>query len=410
MPLRRLTFAFLLSLALCIRLAFVFSLPLGQSVRFRLEGLNDEPSHLNYVHYLAEHKQFPVQEHHVRESDSFVRNEFEFFQPPAYYMLGAGCELVLGKSSAQTACRLLSFLFGALSLLVIYKIFCRCGLPVALAQAAVLFTALLPSNAYFCSVVSNDSLSWLFCLLLTLEITTVKVPDFSSRLDRIWPAAIRTGLLLGCGMMIKSSLFVFYPVMAALFIYRWFDSKNTRWLVAGAVSLAFSVICIAPWYLHNLQTYGSLFAFGAGNGPPQFFLFSGHWFFRFLVMTMRFFWFPMQHVHASHAAANIVRFEALLLLVNIAICVLYIRSRKNFVPWKLLCGLLVATNCAAYISFNLHWDNAEGRYLFPSLVPVLLFFCVPVWHYCRRFGLERAVLPLLCAEALFPYVNLLLVK
>ena len=53
-------------IALCIRLAYVFLLPPTQTVSFRLEGLNDEASHLNYVHYLAQHKQFPIQQHHAR--------------------------------------------------------------------------------------------------------------------------------------------------------------------------------------------------------------------------------------------------------------------------------------------------------------------------------------------------------
>jgi hypothetical protein len=411
MPLRRYTFALLLGLALLIRLAYVLFLPLGQSVSHRLEGLNDEPSHLNYVHYLAEHKSFPVQSHHVRETDSFVLNEFEYFQPPIYYVVGAGLELLFGKSAAQVACRLMSLVFGILSLLVVHRIFSRFGFSQTVCQAAVLFAAFFPTNAYFCSVVSNDSLSWLFCLLLTLEITAVRTRFSSLQPDRIWLTAIRIGLLLCGGMLIKSSLFIFYPVTAALFLYRWFVSKNWQWLAAGCAAIVLSVLFAAPWYVHNQHLYGSFFAFGIGNGPPQFFLFSPHTFCRFLVMTLRFFWFPMQHVPASAAAAAVVKIEALLLLINVGLCAFYVRSRRSIDAWKLLLVLLVVANAAAYISFNLHWDNAEGRYLFPSLVPMLLFFCVPVSHYCRRFGLSpKAAILLLCAEALFPYVNLLLIR
>jgi 4-amino-4-deoxy-L-arabinose transferase-like glycosyltransferase len=412
MPLRRHIFFLLLGLALFIRLAYVFFLPLGQTVRFRLEGLNDEPSHLNYVHYLAEHKSFPIQSHHVRETDSFVRNEFEYFQPPIYYVVGAGLELLFGKSAAQVTCRLMSFVFGILSLLVIHRIFSRFGFPQTVCQAAVLFAAFFPANAYFCSVVSNDSLSWLFCLLLTLEIAPVSRPYSSLQPDRrIWPTAIRIGLLLAAGMLIKSSLFIFYPVMAALFLYRWFISRNWQWLTAGCAALVLSVVFAAPWYVHNQHLYGSFFAFGIGNGPPQFFLFSPHTFYRFLIMTFRFFWFPMQHVQASATAAIVVKIEALLLIINVVLFAFYVRSRRSIDAWKLLLVLLVVANAAAYISFNLHWDNAEGRYLFPSLVPMLLFFCVPVSHYCRRFGLSpQAVILILCAEALFPYVNLLLIR
>jgi 4-amino-4-deoxy-L-arabinose transferase-like glycosyltransferase len=403
-------FAALLACALGIRLAYVFMLPLGPTVLHRLEGLNDEPSHFNYVHYLAEHKQFPVQYHHVRESDSFVRNEFEYFQPPVYYVLGAGLELVFGRANSMVACRILSFFFGVLGLLVIKKIFSRLCHHGQAGDAAVLFTAFLPTNAYFCAVVSNDSLSWLFAFLVMLEMTKADSPGDSAQGRRVWYRSMRLGLLLGIGMLVKSSLFIFYPVVVVFFLYRWFISRKSLWLIAPAASLLLSVLICAPWYLHNIHVYGSLFAFGVGNGPAQFFLFSEHRFLRFWIMTFRYFWFPMQYIPSSHAVANIMRVEAFFVFVNAVACVFYMKSRKGFSFYAALCGLLVLVNVSAYIKFNLYWDNAEGRYFFPALVPILMLFCIPAYHYFRKLGLGIMILPVVCAEALFPYVTLLLVR
>jgi hypothetical protein len=306
----------------------------------------------------------------------------------------------------------LSFLFGILSLFVIYKIFSRCGFPDLVRQGAVLFAAFFPSHAYFCSVVSNDSLSWLFCLLLTREITEEMptTPNVQVAAGQIWSASLRSGALLGIGMLIKSSLFIFYPVLAVYFLYRWFISKDMRWLGALAMSFLLSGFLCAPWYIYNLNLYGSLFAFSVGNGPPQFFLFSDHRFVRFLFMTFKFFWYPMQNVAPSHASANLLRIEAIVTTVAIVLFVLSVRLRRRISFHTGIFCLLVVFNIAAYIKFNLYWDNAEGRYFFPSLIPILLFFCVPVYDFCRRFGLQTIVLPLLCAEALFPYVNLLLAR
>jgi hypothetical protein len=364
------------------------------------------------VHYLAEHKKFPVQSHHAREKDSFTRNEFEYFQPPVYYLLGAGCELLFGKTNSRLACRVLSFVFGVLSLLIIKKIFVRLGFPEVLCQGAVLFAAFFPAHAYFCSVVSNDSLTWLVALLLTLEIASVKktaIPTTAGS-KQIWLTSLRIAVLLGAGMLIKSSLFIFYPVMAALFLCRWFISKDIRWLGAMAASLLLSGLLAAPWYLHNLHLYGSFLAFGIGNGPPQFFLFSGQQIITFVKWTLYFFWFPMQHVPASHAAGAVLWCETLLLFVNAVLCGFYVLARRRMAFWKLLLLLLALVNIAAYINYNLCWSNAEGRFFLPSFVPILLFFCAPLYHYCRRFRLETIVLPVVCAEALFPYVNLLLVR
>ena len=146
------------------------------------------------------------------------------------------------------------------------------------------------------------------------------------------------------------------------------------------------------------------------NLYQEFFLFSEHRLIRFLFMTFKFFWFPMQHVPPSHAATNLLRTEALFLIVNIVLCVHYVRSHKRFSFYASLLCLLVVLNIAAYLKFNLYWDNAEGRYFFPSLVPMLMFMCVPVYDGCKRPGLQTMALPLVCAEALFPYVNLLLAR
>jgi 4-amino-4-deoxy-L-arabinose transferase-like glycosyltransferase len=405
----KLILGILIFLALCIRLAYVFLLPPTQTVSHRLEGLNDEASHVNYVHFLAQHRQFPVQSHHAREKDSFVRNEFEYYQAPLYYVLGAGLELIVGKNNTLLACRLLSFLFGALSLLLIRRIFSALKFPAAVAAGAVLFAAFLPTHAYFCSVASNDSLSWLIALLLTMEIIGLTSVEKDFGPSQGWHRALYCGALLGIGMITKTSLVLFVPVVAVLFLYRFYIFRNRQWLSALAAVIGICALLAGPWYLRNLQVYGSLFAFDIGNGPPQFFLFSAHQFLRFLTLALYCFWFPMQHVPPSHAVAAFLWCEAVIMLANIALFAAYAVSKKKFTVWEMALGGLLLLNIAAYINYNLHWDNADGRFLFPSLAALLVFFCVPLYHFSERLRLQRFVMPVLVCEALFPYLLLLLV-
>ena len=70
-------FALLLTAAILLRIVFVFAVPLGPVVERRLEGLNDEPAHLNYVRYLVEHRSLPIQTGHVRQPGAFGRGDFE---------------------------------------------------------------------------------------------------------------------------------------------------------------------------------------------------------------------------------------------------------------------------------------------------------------------------------------------
>jgi 4-amino-4-deoxy-L-arabinose transferase-like glycosyltransferase len=405
----RLTITILVFLALCIRLAFVFLLPPTQTVSHRLEGLNDEASHLNYVHYLTQHRQFPVQQHHAREKDSFVRNEFEYYQAPVYYLCGAALELVVGKNNSLLACRLLSFLFGALSLLVIRRIFSALSFPAAVGNGAMVFAAFFPTHAYFCSVASNDALSWLLALLLTQEIIRLCVAESAFGSKRLWRSALYLGLLLGIGMLTKTSLLLFVPVVAAILFYRFFMSRDRQWLSALAVVLCMAAVLAGPWYLRNLQVYGSLFAFDVGNGPPQFFLFSGHQFVRFLTLALYCFWFPMQHVPPSHAVGAFLWCEVVIMLANGGLFAAYMVSKRKIALWEIFLAGLLLLNIAAYINYNLHWDNADGRFLFPSLAALLVFFCVPLYHFSKGLRLQRFVAPLLVCEALFPYLLLLLV-
>jgi 4-amino-4-deoxy-L-arabinose transferase-like glycosyltransferase len=404
------TIGILVCAALCLRLAYVFLLPPTQTVSFRLEGLNDEASHINYVHYLAKHWQFPVQRHHAREMDSFVRNEFEYYQAPAYYILGTGLELVVGKNNSLLACRLLSFLFGALSLLVIKRIFTALSFPAAVGNGAMLFAAFLPTHAYFCSVASNDALSWLLALLLTLEMAWLCVAYNAFGSKRLWRSALYSGLLLGIGMLTKTSLLLFVPVVAGIYLYRFFVSRNRQWLSALVAALCITAVLAGPWYLRNLQVYGSLFAFAVGNGPPQFFLFTPYRFVRFLKLALYCFWFPMQHVPPSHAVGAILWFEAFIVLANGVLFAAYMVSKRKIALWEIFLAALLLLNIAAYINYNLHWDNADGRFLFPSLAALLVFFCVPLYHFSNGPRLQRFVTPLLVCEALFPYLLLLLVS
>ncbi len=403
-------FVSFLLLALAIRLAYVFLLPSMQTVSFRLEGLNDEASHLNYVHYLAQHHSFPVQRHHAREKDAFTTNEFEYYQAPLYYLVGATLESMVGKDNSLLMCRLLSFLFGILSLIVVWKIFSILPLPGTIPKAAVLFTALLPTHAYFCSVASNDSMSWFVSLLITLECMLLCTAAGSAKAKNPVVSGTFMGLLLGAGMLVKASLLLFVPIAFGLYAWKFFVRRDGRWLAALAIMLVIASICAGPWYARNLRVYGSPLAFGVGNGPSQFFLFEPHQFIRFVKLAVYCFWFPMQHVPPSHLVAAMLGVMAVVLLVNVGMLAAYLIRKRSVAQWEIALAILLLLNFAAYINYNLHWDNADGRFLFPSLAALLVLFCVPLEHFLRRVHRHNLLLPIVFAETLFPYLLLFLVR
>jgi hypothetical protein len=389
-----------------VRLAAVFFIPFGQHEEHLLEGLNDEPAHYNYVKYLAQHRALPVLEHDVREQDAFVRNEYEYFQAPLYYLLCAPLYGLSGGTGALTACRLLSMLSGIAGLLIIALILRDCGLPLRVRQGAVLFVGLLPSHLYFTSLVSNDALSWLFALLMTREMLRY------GTLAEGHPAAVRTvamaALYGAAGALTKGSLLIMFPAAAGVFIYRYYISKNRLHLVRGGIALGVAAAAAAPWYIRNVLLYHSLLGTPSAAGEA---FFTAQGIYAFVKMTVKYFWFPMQHLEGGTAAyAALCALGAVVIAAHaLAALTFYIReARRDFTATAMLLFFLL--NAAAYVwyYFFAEWgSNAEARFLFPALASIAYFFIVPAHRIFSHANLERLFFPYILLISLFPYPFLL---
>src|SRR5512144_3415764 len=93
-----------IALGVVLRLWLPLALPLGDVVRNRLQGLNDEPAHFRYVEYVATRHALPVQTHRFEEPGAFGRADFEYHQPPLYYLLCAPLDSLAGPSRGLLAC------------------------------------------------------------------------------------------------------------------------------------------------------------------------------------------------------------------------------------------------------------------------------------------------------------------
>lgn len=362
----------ILIIGILIRLGFDFLLPFGQSVRFHFEGLNDEPSHLNYVKYLAINKKFPVQTESSQTQDAFKHNVFEYYQPPLYYMLCASLHPWLKDNGTLYFGRILSFLAGLLSLLVLYRILTYLNMPVQLKTAASVFYLLQLSNSYFCSLLSNDSLSWLFALLITMYLLIVFSKTESVEFRNRWKQSLGLSFLLGIGMLVKSSIFIFFPIVVCIFGVLYLKQKKNFLILECALILMIASIVAIPWYYRNLCIYKSLFALHIGFGPASETVKSLLEWRYVLSSTVLRFWFPMQHIERtiyfkafSAIAAGIV------FLHTLAFCFIHKKKiNKNF--WVLFLILVLST--IAYLKLQLSWNNPEGRYLFSAWAPIIYFW------------------------------------
>jgi len=405
------TYFFFIGLILIVglRLLFVAYLPASQTVKYHLEGLGDEPAHFNYIKFLEKNRSFPVQTTTYKTPGASIRNDFEYFQPPIYYLIGA-IGVMLG--GGLYLCRMMSFICGILSLWLIALIFKRMGTPRDVQAAGVLFCGFFPSHVYFCSVVSNDSMSWLIALALTYFCMGSSspctfpgpAPDFP------WRKSLIISALLGLGSLTKSSLLLFYPIVAACFFYSWLHYKKNKILLRMVLTLGCALCINIPWFFRNYQIYQSFTGLSYLNGPevsyPHLLSFEG--FFLFLKTSVRYFWFPMQHIPISFYHKTLGMVGACILIGIIILSIRYIVKEKRLsFGHVLLIGILLIT-IAAYVQYNLVWGNREGRFLFPALSSIVFFITAPIYSMVKENKSKRLYFSTILFIGVWGYSYLLL--
>jgi len=390
-----------------IRILLLIAVPFGGTVSHRLQGLNDEVAHLNYVAYLADHRAFPVQVHHALEPGAMDRADFEYYQPPLYYLLCSPLYALLERSVALYACRLVSFLCGLLSLLAFSRILEGLGCAESSRRQAVAFLALLPCHAYFSAMVSNDSLTWLIGFLLTGRLFALYDRT------RLAPGAIGRpglhavlGLLLGLGMLAKPSMAVFYPVALFAYGYTFLCTRRAVVIWCGLLALGISLAVAGPWYLRNVTLYGSPLALHIGLGPPSESAIIDR-LIHAVRATARYFWFPMQHVQPSEAV-RLLRTLGGLIIVAHAVAAFWYLSRKGGLTVKTgTLALLLLLALTAQVRVAILWMAVEARFIFPALAAIVFFLVVPVAGVFKRWGRsERFIWIYFCALALHGYLFL----
>jgi 4-amino-4-deoxy-L-arabinose transferase-like glycosyltransferase len=396
-----------LALIIGLRLIFVLLLPESQTVKYHLEGLGDEPAHFNYIKYLVKNHTFPIQTTTYKTPGASIRNDFEYFQPPVYYLIGT---LGLRLGGGLYFCRMLSFFYGILSLWLIALIVKRMGASREVQAAGVLFCGLFPPHAYFCSVVSNDSLSWLVALALTYTFmgqgkeSGCVVPDFT------WRRSLLISFLLGAGSLVKSSLLLFYPIAAGCFLYSWFRRKNSLILLRLALTLVLAGLVNLPWLLRNYKIYHSFTGLSFLNGPevPYPHLLTLQGFPLFLKTSIRYFWFPMQHIPISMYHKGLGMIGACILIALTVLAVRYIMKARPLSYGHLLLMGILCLVIAAYVKYNLVWGNREGRFLLPALASIVFFIVTPLHGTLKNVRREWLYFPAVFLMGAWGYSYLLL--
>lgn len=425
----------------------------------------DEPAHYNYIRTLAEDHRFPI----LKPGDypgAFLEEikaarfapelsiepiRYEFHQPPLYYLLAMP---VYGLfDGALLPLRLLSLLFGALLLPVVYETV-RLLIPAhpGIALGTTAFVAFLPMHVAMSAAVNNDSLADLLLAVGVLYCVRYVRLDSGLAGERSEPqvgesvhhvpaqANVRLteaqrhllfllGVTTALAFVSKSSVYILLPLALGAIAARhlWLDRTRDlrRPALAAALYLLPSMLLALPWWLRNVMIYGGLDILGLGRHDEVVAgqLRTVDWVAQvglkqaihdFGLTSFRSFWaqFGWMGVLVDERLYQAMAILSVLALIGLGLWVSSVWRRRQSVPgWQWAAGgivaLLALLSVASYAWYNLSFWQPQGRYLFRALSPIGLAFAIGWSQAIRR---ERAVIVpavLLAGAALLRVVGLL---
>jgi len=296
----------------------------------------DEYSHFKYCLYLIEQKKLPVNSS-IRNLDdpiAWILQEFEYAQPPLYYLLNVPFALL---PNPLIACRLFSVLLSSLTLCLAVSCavtaFKRKDLCAVATMVALGFH---PVFVRIGSSVSNDNLAW---LLSAFQFRLLLNDASQSR-------NIAYGVLTGLGMLTKIS-FLVWPLF---FVFRTvvphFRQEHFIRRLKGLALLLTVSTAISGWYLiRNQMNYSDWSGAIGVLGPPQALLSSGssYWLEYFVHSIVRFSLFPI----AEENVIFLPLIEAILLFFVISVLLQSGRLRESFNNARFF------SDCLAFCLINL---------------------------------------------------------
>lgn len=372
----------------------------------------DEPAHFNYVRQLAAN---PLDLPRIEAGDwpqarlerlkasgfpageSIAGIEYEDHQAPAWYYL-ASPVLAIARGTDEgrlQALRLLNVFLGAVGIWLIWHLVRSIwpGEP-ALAWGAAGFAAFLPMRLAVVSSASNDPLAEVVstaAVWLAVARATGRMPH------RRWTWG--GGALLGLALLVKVSAYASAAILAAGEVVAWWRRGRfgTRMVALTILQIwALGLGIALPWFLRNARVYGAGDWMGRGAhdavvvGQPT----TAEWIARFgwlgqpeallnrmAVWTFDSFWgvfgwmgvFLDQRVYVALAVVSALAVVGLLGYLRQLLRAedAGVGSERAAVA---ILALSLATSVAGYLWWNLTFVQHQGRYLFPALAAIAVFF------------------------------------
>ncbi len=409
----------LLIVFVALALCYSFIIPL-------FEG-PDEDDHFRFAKFLADQRALPVQ---LFEAGGGAAGH-QGWQPPLYYALAAALITPIDTSDyaqhlwrnygatflGDPACcgrniyyhtdsenfpftrttlavhlaRLLSIVFGAITVWATYHLTTAVlgnSLLAShhwLALAAAAFVAFNPSFLFASALVSNDAALAAFSSLTVL----VWIKLLNAELALTGRAAAGLGALIGLALLTKTTALGLVPLsMLVLSVMAWRKRDARLAFTANAIMLAMILALAGWWFARNLVLYGdplalklvsasALFPRSGPLTPAEFFQISLPW------LWQTFWGGPTP---GDFAPLLLVGLAGLFLIALIGIVLFTIRNSQATIRFSffILAAWLGFILAAQFQFIQTTVGADQGRYLFPTLGALSLFFVAGWAEITRR--------------------------
>ncbi len=392
-------------LAVILFLYFV----LGAAYAMRIPAWQgpDEPAHYNYTRQLVETGQLPV----IETSDwnaslvpiapenrdvPVARITYEDHQPPLFYALTY--PFYIASDGNLAVLRLVSLAIAATTVIMAYL----CTLVIApenisVAAFAAATVAFLPQHLFMMASYNNDALSEAL-LATTLWLVIRRLMSQTDEMTRptmlgMTPDLIIIALTVGACMLTKAQAYLALPlaVCAVAFIQQ---SHRRRALANGARTAILAAIVPAMWWGRNANLYGGLDLLGLQRHNL---VVTGQlttataitlrgiagWLTYVFQTGFQSFWGQFGWMSIPLNQQLYTAMLAVSVATIIVIVLWWIKPGARGAQQRhafFILALLAVMTLGAFVWYNAQFVQAQGRYLFPALVPIAVAGAFG-WHH-----------------------------
>jgi len=352
----------------------------GRQAELKDLGAPDERQHVNYVRDLMATGKYPV----LDPKDPNLYENYQAHQPPLYYSLAVvwakitGTQPDLESRDDGTKLRLLSGLFGILTVAGTFVLARNCRFSDGTSLLAASIAAFLPMNLALSGAVSNDP--------LLLALSTWTLVWIVRGLNRGWDTAtiVMVGTCAGLAALTKTTAAALLVAIfaAGVLTYR---SRASAGLKTGPfASLILALLIVGPWWARNMANYGDPFALKvfsqAFTGSPQAADFIsaigptsywgqmvGWWTARSFVGTFGYMNIWLTDTGGPNGGSQAYIITLAILATGALVGLSRLKTHRAA---AIVLGVYTVIIFVLFVRFNMQYFQAQARYVYPSIAPI----------------------------------------